>query len=134
MGSRRIRSQTYELIFKPKAILPEVFEWGITMRQIVDGLLYDSENAEVIGECGAFESDRSNFRWWDGTLHRTEKGRFFLAGQGGPMSRFADIEGRTRRSGSGIQPLTDAEALDLASLHLDSDVVEKHFAHMIEPA
>ena len=104
------------------------------MRQVVDGLLYDTETAEAIGECGSFGGDRSNFRWWDAVLYRTAKGRFFLAGEGGPMSRFADVEGRTMRSGTGIQPLDEDEALEFASSHLEGDVVEKYFAHMIESA
>ena len=104
------------------------------MRQIIDGLRYDTKKAKLIGvassSCGV-----TDFRYFEAGLYLTKSGRFFLAGEGGPMSMWRDqIDHNSWGGGSGIIPLSKHDALEWAEDHLDEDLYEEHFADLIEDA
>lgn len=104
------------------------------MKKIINGLRYDTEAATLIGaaEAGGFRSD---FRWWQAELYRTKAGRYFLAGEGGPMTRWAEPCGSGSYTGSSdLFPMTAGEALEWAELHLRPEEVEAAFAAQIEDA
>lgn len=97
------------------------------MRKIVNGKLYDTEKAEKVAwaesECG-----RRDFRWYDEKLYRTRNGRWFLAGEGGPLSRYrrpAPDGGWIE--GDGIIPLTDDEARTWLEEHGETETILKFF-------
>ncbi len=51
------------------------------------------------------------------------------------MTRFArKVDQSSWHGGSGIEPMTEAEAFEWAQHELPADVVEEHFGHMIEEA
>lgn len=97
------------------------------MKEVHDGLTYNTETAIEIGEMSGGGPSVTDFSYWHGTLYKTKKGRFFLAGSGGPLTRFSVSCGSGMTNGSGIKPLTYDEALALAEDHLDADVIEEHF-------
>ncbi len=104
------------------------------MKKIVNGVRYDADKAIEIGsESHGYAGD---FRAWEATLYVTPKSRrYFLAGSGGPMSRFAQSAGQNEwTGGSDLIPMSKDEALEWAEAHLDADVVEEYFADMIEDA
>lgn len=104
------------------------------MKAIIEGKRYDTATAELIGEGGG-GSSRGDFSWWAAGLYRTPRsGRYFLAGEGGPMTMFRRKAGEMWGYGRGVHPLTDAEALAWAEQHLDAETVEAAFADQIEEA
>ena len=75
------------------------------MRKIINGTRYDTEKAIKVGTYCSPGSTRDF--WFKETLYETPRShRFFLAGEGSAMSRFAII------------PLEDGEALEWAEKYL----------------
>jgi hypothetical protein len=105
------------------------------MKAIINGVRYDTEKATLIGE--ASEGNRGDFGRWEAGLYVTPRaGRYFLAGEGGPMSRYArpgDQPGAWR-SGERIEPLSREMAFAWAQDNLPVQVVEAHFGDLIEDA
>jgi hypothetical protein len=111
----------------------------IPMKKIINGLRYDTDKAIEVGfysNLGRGADSRSDFRWFEATLYKTPRsGRFFIAGTGGPMSRFSHSVGQNSWSGgSDLNPMTREEALEFAEQFLDAEEIEKHFAEHIEDA
>ena len=88
---------------------------------------YDTEKAIEVGTYCSPGSTR-DFHWSEETLYKTPRShRFFLAGEGGALSRFAQRCDRyTRKAGSKIIPLEDEEARGWARKYLEEDI-EEHF-------
>jgi len=105
------------------------------MKKILHGKRYDSSNAIIIG--GHYAScSISDFSYWEATLYKTPRSsQYFLVGEGGPMSRFAQSAGQNQwTGGSDLIPMIRKEALEWACEHLDADVVDKEFSDIIEDA
>lgn len=104
------------------------------MKKIVDGIRYDTEKAVEIGSASHLYS--SDFEHWEATLMKSPRSeRYFIAGHGGAMSRFAQSCGRNEwGGGSDIIPMDKADALEWAEQHLDPEVIEEFFGDMIEDA
>lgn len=104
------------------------------MKAIINGRIYDTEKAILVGEYSHLY--RSDFSWWEAGLYRTPKlGRYFMAGEGGPMSQFGKrTADNMMGSGEKIIPMEKAEALEWAEQQLTTDEIEKEFADMIEEA
>lgn len=105
------------------------------MKKIMDGLRYDTEIGIEIGSADA-HCPRSDFNWWDATLYRTPRsGRYFLAGEGGPMTSFSQpVNGNMRGYGERIIPMSAEDAQAWAEQHLTSEDVEAAFEELIEDA
>jgi hypothetical protein len=105
------------------------------MKEIIDGVRYDTEKATDLGWVGNDEF-ANDMRHWSGRLYRTPRsGRYFIAGKGGAMSRFAvPCPGGGSGGGSGIQPISEREALRLAEDCWSSDAIEEAFGHLIDDA
>lgn len=96
------------------------------MKAIIGGKKYDTTTATVVGMDSY--GGVGDFDAWDAGLYVTRKGQFFLAGRGGPNTRWARSTGQNSWSGgSGIHLLDVEEAREWAERHLDSDTVEKFF-------
>ena len=82
------------------------------MRKIINGKAYDTDTATEVCECGtAGELPRGDFRRWKGTLYKTPNGRFFMVGEGGPMTLFARHHADGGSSGgAGLIALDAAQA------------------------
>lgn len=105
------------------------------MKAIIHGLRYDTDKAIFIGE--ASHGYCGDFSHWDAGLYRTPRsGRYFLAGSGGPMTRFArqGQQQNETRGGSGIQPMDPDQALEWAEQHLTHKEIEGAFAANLEDA
>lgn len=105
------------------------------MKKVLDGLIYDTSRAIVIGRAGtkADESVLANptteFESWQATLYRTPKAvRYFLVGSGGPMSRFGQAAGRnTWDRGMDLIPMNREQAHAWARAYLAPAIVEAEF-------
>ena len=105
------------------------------MRAIINGKRFDTATATLIGQ-DSYPGSRSDFQWWEAALYRTPRsGQFFLAGKGGPMSRFARSTGQNAWSGGeAIIPMSLEDARDWAERQLTTAEVEAGFASHIEDA
>lgn len=101
------------------------------MKKIINGKKYDTETATKTGE------------WWNGyscndfsfckeTLYRKRTGEFFLFGDGGAKTRWAQADGDGLRGGEGIEPLTEGEAREWAERRLGVDEYESIFGDVEE--
>lgn len=94
------------------------------MKKAVYGIRYDTENATKIGSFDnlgsrVFTIDQQGH--WQATLYRSPRaGNYFLAGSGGPMSRW-------RSKGADLHPLTDEEALAWAREYLSDEEIARYF-------
>jgi hypothetical protein len=80
------------------------------MKKIFAGRVYDTDTAERVCELPSAR-DRGNFSWHETALYRTKAGRFFVAGNGGPRSMWAESAGQnTWRGGQGLRVVDEQEA------------------------
>lgn len=109
------------------------------MKKIVNGLRYDTDKAILVGEASSLDKQTDyvdDFSHWFAGLYRTQRsGRYFLAGRGGPMSRFAQSAGQNSWSGGeDIIPMSREEALEWAHYYLPTEIIVEHFADDVEDA
>ena len=80
------------------------------MKRIIEGKIYNTETAECLCNVGN-NLVSSDFRHDHSKLFVTKKGAFFVAGGGGPLSRWSVSVGNNGTSGSsGIYLVTRDEA------------------------
>lgn len=104
------------------------------MKKIIDGFRYDTEKAELVGRYNSGHP-HSNFQWWTASLYRTKVAkRYFLAGEGGPMTQFSRRSGDSIGYGEKIIPLGAGEALEWAEQYLDPEDFEGYFEEQIQDA
>jgi hypothetical protein len=102
------------------------------MKRIIDGKTYNTETATTVCDTGN-DLSVTDFRHEDSALYITKKGAFFIAGNGGPMSRFARAESQNSWSGGGgVIPLDRGEAVRCAENWPEQ--IEEYFGDMIEDA
>lgn len=78
------------------------------MKKIIEGSSYDTKTARMIAEA---DGNRGSFSQFDETLYCTKGGKYFLHGEGGPMSRWSrQVAQNEWTGGEGIEPLTPDEA------------------------
>ena len=96
------------------------------MKKIINGKRYDTDTAKLIGE--DWYSNRTDFSYWREELYRKNTGEYFLHGEGGPNSRYAESVGQnTWSGGEKIIPLSIEAAQKWAEEHLSADEYEKVF-------
>lgn len=90
------------------------------MKKIINGAVYNTETAKKLGnwDNGIYGND---FRNCEETLYCTKSGKYFLDGEGGPMSTYAVHHGNTTSGGEQIMPLTPREARQWAKEKLEAD-------------
>ena len=96
------------------------------MKKIINGRRYDTDSAKFMAEdC---YSNRTDFGYWHETLYRKSTGEFFLHGEGGAATKYAESVGQNQWSGGErIIPLTLAAAKKWAEEHLDAVEYEEIF-------
>lgn len=101
------------------------------MKKIINGKKYDTNTAEEVGVYtnGCFSMD---FAYFCETLYRKRTGEFFLHGNGGASSRYAQYVGNALTGSEQILPLTEAEAKAWAEDHLTGDEYESIFGEVEE--
>lgn len=102
------------------------------MKKIIKGKRYDTETAKVVGEW-ANEYPANDFRSAVETLYRKRNGEYFLHGEGGAMSKYAQSCGdNTWSGGARIMPLTYDSAREWAEKHLEVEEYEAEFGEVSE--
>ncbi len=96
------------------------------MKAVIDGEVYDTETATKIAFFSK-EFGADDFRHVEESLYKTKSGRFFLAGGGGPMTRYSHPVGDRQAGGSGIVILTLDEARHWCESHgVDVETIARH--------
>lgn len=94
------------------------------MKKIIQNRKYDTETATKLG----WDAGGDGFTRWSEELFRKRNGEFFLYGEGGPMTRYAEAcDGGNWCGGEAITPLTPEAARQWAEEHLDADNYEAIF-------
>lgn len=102
------------------------------MKKIISGKVYDTSTAQEMARYSNGGTWR-DFEHFEETLYRKKTGEFFLCGEGGPMTRYAEATGQNSWSGgSRIMPMTYQEATAWAEEHLDGDEYEEIFGEVDE--
>jgi hypothetical protein len=98
------------------------------MKRVIEGKLYNTDTAQRIASAESSYSP-GDFAYWEETLYRTPRGAWFVHGEGGAMSRWSEPVGNNARGGgSGILPMSDAEAREWCEENgIDADVIAEHF-------
>lgn len=101
------------------------------MKIIKNGKKYDTDTAKEVGSYQkGYGRDLSYYRE---ELYRKKTGEFFLYGEGGPASKYAESCGNNSWSGGcQIIPLTYEAARIWAEKHLDADEYEAVFGEVSE--
>lgn len=103
------------------------------MRKIINGKVYDTETATKLAD-DRF-GNASDFGRWEEALHRTAKGALFIAGEGGPMTKYAVSRAQNERSsGSAITPMSEEEAVAWCEEHGKTSVILTHFPRYVTEA
>lgn len=91
------------------------------MKKIINGKLYDTDTAKELGSWSNAGGWR-DFSHMEETLYRKRTGEYFLHGEGGPMTKYAQTVGQNGWSGgSKILPLSAEAARKWAEEHLNAD-------------
>ena len=102
------------------------------MKKIINGKVYDTEKAKELGTYSNAGGWR-DFNHFEETLYQKRTGEFFLFGEGGPMTRYAEAEGQNSWSGGRrIMPMSYDEARKWAEEHLNADEYEEIFGAIDE--
>ena len=101
------------------------------MKKIINGRKYDTETAKCVGswDNGYGCNDFSHV---EESLYRKKTGEFFLYGEGGAMTQYAESDGDAYCGGAEIIPLTEKKAKEWAENHLDADDYESIFGPVEE--
>lgn len=96
------------------------------MKKVINGAVCDTETATKLGE--ASHLTPHDFTYWREVLYRTKSGRYFLYGEGGPASRYAEAIAQNEwQGGEKILRLSREAAEDWAEEHLTGDEYEAAF-------
>lgn len=102
------------------------------MKKIINGRVYDTEKARELGTY-ANAGNWRDFSHLEETLYRKKTGEFFLHGEGGPATKYAEAEGQNSWTGGRrIMPMTYDEAREWAEEHLTADEYEVIFGEIVE--
>ena len=101
------------------------------MKKVINGKRYDTETATKVADDSY--SNYGDLGYWSEELYHTNKGNWFLVGEGGAMSKYARAVGQNETGGgSAIIPLTGGEALAWLEAHTeDSEAYEEYFTGIV---
>ena len=90
------------------------------MKKIINGKLYNTDTAKNVG-CWDNGLGCRDFACCAESLYQKRTGEFFLYGEGGPQTKYAERVGNMYAGGEDIIPLTEDEAKEWAERKLDAD-------------
>jgi hypothetical protein len=104
-----------------------------TLKRIINGKIYNTETADCIATWhnGHHGGD---FNRCEESLYRTKKGAWFIAGEGGPLSKYARPVGNMTSGGDGLEPITAKEAQQWLEEKDYTEQLEAYFAEGLQEA
>ncbi len=103
------------------------------MKRIINGKRYDTESAEIIASWSNGYNP-GDFNYCDEDLHKTKKGAYFIAGDGGALSKYAESCENGSCSGEGIRVLDEDQAFAWLEQTGNTEALESEFPNRIEEA
>ena len=97
------------------------------MIRIVNGKRYDTLTAELLCNISRGGYSRSDFAYDNTDLYVTKNGNFFIAGEGGARSRWAESVQNGSQGGSGLRPIDKGDARNLLEQYGTPEQVMQHF-------
>ena len=102
------------------------------MNKIINGKVYNTDTARKIGTWSN-GADRTDFSWVEESLYQKKTGEFFLHGQGGPDTRYAQqLEASHWAGGETISLVSYDSARQWADDHLTADQYQAVFGEVAE--
>lgn len=99
------------------------------MKKIIAGKLYNTDTAKLVG---GWDNHVSGFsRCWE-DLYIKRTGEYFLHGEGGPMTKYAEYHGNETSGSSKIFPFSYDDAKKWAEENLGADEFLEHFGTVAE--
>lgn len=97
------------------------------MKKVINGKIYNTDTATRVANWDN-NLPTNDFGYCNEDLYITSKGTYFVAGMGGALSIYAEAYGNGRASGSSIELLTKADALEWCEMrNIDADIIGKYF-------
>jgi len=104
------------------------------MEKLIDGKLYDTENAERVASWSTGGS-RSDFSYMEEALYRTDNDRWFIYGEGHGKTRYASTTPDGMKGfGEDIRALSEQDAFEWCQRRGKVDTAREHFPDHFEPA
>jgi hypothetical protein len=103
------------------------------MRQVINRIIYDTSKATVIAQEGN-DYPKTDFKHQWETLYRGENGRWFLHGEGGPLSEYAQPVGDMYGGGERISAMDDEAVEDWLESHNFVALIQTHFPNLLAEA
>jgi hypothetical protein len=100
---------------------------ALNLSKVIDGKKYSTKTADQICWIDDNGLSKRDFGWHDTALFRTKKGNYFVAGEGGPRSRWAQHCGNESMGGEGLYTVTEEKAREIAAKELNVEEFEKFF-------
>ena len=104
-----------------------------TMKSIIDSKKYDTETAALVAE-HSNGYGWNDFKFLREHLYVTKNGNWFLHGEGGALTEYADSYANCKSEGERIRAFTPDQALEWLAAHNETEAIEKYFADRIEEA
>jgi hypothetical protein len=101
------------------------------MKKIINGKMYNTETATEIGENWNGYSP-NDFKFIEEKLYLKQTGEFFIAGKGGPKTRYAVDCGGSTSGSSKIFPISIQDAMSWVETHCEVETYEKIFGEVHE--
>jgi len=102
------------------------------MQQVIDRTLYDTEQAEEIARY-APNTGTGDYNRLVETLYKTASGEYFLHGDGGAATEWAEKHGTQRMPNEEIRLFTDEDAVEWCEKRkVDGEVIVDEFGHLIK--
>lgn len=95
------------------------------MKKIIEGKRYDTDTANLVAswDNGKF----GDFGFIEEALYRKRTGEYFIHGEGGAQTRYAQAYGDSWGGGEQIMPVSYDKAISWAQEHMSADAFEEHF-------
>ena len=95
------------------------------MRKIIEGRVYDSDKAQLVG---SWHNGESGINEIEETLCKSKSGRYFLHGSGGANTKYArNLDNDRWGGGEKIIPMSDEAAKEWAERFLTADEYAAEF-------
>lgn len=102
------------------------------MKKIINGKLYNTDTARQVGTWSN-SADCNDLSWVEESLYQKKTGEFFLHGQGGPNTRYAQqLEASHWTGGETISLISYESAQKWAEEHLTADQYQAVFGEISE--
>lgn len=102
------------------------------MKKIINRKMYNTETAEKIGGYSTPGVGTNDFNYMEENLYKTKKGTFFIHGEGGALSKYAEHFNNSSTWGEDIRVIGKNEALEFLEYYNLVEEFEKVLGENIE--